>query len=100
MLLHGLSFRNYGEMSTDTSHVKASFAELLADKAGKNKFSGRFNIDALRRYSCPNYPGWTLAVPDQNRADVFLREFAEAEKTGEWPSFIDHIASQRPHLRA
>jgi len=88
VLLHGLSFRNYGEMSTDTSHVKVSFAELLADKAGRNKFSGRFGIEALRRYSCPDYPGWTLAVPDQNRADVFLRELAACEKTGEWPSFV------------
>jgi YVTN family beta-propeller protein len=102
VLLHGLSFRNYGEMSTDTSHVKASFAELLADKSGANKFSGRFGIEALRRYSCANYPGWTLAVPDQNRADVFLREFAECEKTGEWPSFVtillpnDHTAGLNP----
>lgn len=102
VLMHGLSFRNYGEMSTDTSHVKASFAELLADKTGENKFSGRFNIEALRRYSCPNYPGWTLAVPDQNRADVFLRELAEFEKKGEWPNFItillpnDHTSGLNP----
>ena len=104
-LLHGLSFRNYGEMSTDASKIKASFKEIYEDhlaKTGKYRFSGTFNIEALRRYSCPNYPGWTLAVPDQTRADIFLREFAQCEKTGQWPNFItillpnDHTAGLSP----
>lgn len=106
VLLHGLSFRNYGEMSTDSSKTKATFKELLEDrlnKTGRYKFSGTFDIEALRRYSCQDYPGWTLGVPDVCRADVFLREFAESEKTGEWPNFItlllpnDHTAGLSPN---
>jgi YVTN family beta-propeller protein len=105
VLLHGLSFRNYGEMSTDSSKTKATFKELYEDhlnETGKYKFSGTFDIEALRRYSCQGYPGWTLSVPDQCRADVFLREFAQNEKTGEWPNFItillpnDHTAGLTP----
>jgi YVTN family beta-propeller protein len=105
VLLHGLSFRNYGEMSTAAAGPKASFKEILEDsrrKTGKFKFTGSFNIETLRRYSCPDYPGWTLSVPDQVRADVFLKELAEAEKTGEWPDFMtillpnDHTAGTRP----
>lgn len=112
VLLAGLSFRNYGEMSTDASKTKASFKEIYEDhlaKTGKYGFAGRFDIEALRRYSCPTYPGWTLAVPDQTRADIFLSEFAECEKTGEWPNFIiillpnDHtggLVPERPTPRA
>jgi len=116
VLLHGLSFRNYGEMSTDASDAsvtKASFKEIYEDhlsKSGKFKFAGTFDIEALRRYSCQDYPGClTRFVPDQCRADIFLREFAECEKTGEWPNFItimlpnDHtsgLVPERPTPRA
>ncbi len=105
VLLHGLSFRNYGEMGHGVKGVDKSYGEYIkASQAGADPpaFQSTFEIDALRRYSCPAYPGWTLNVPDLVRADIFLKEFAEFERTGRMPAFItmhlpvDHTAGSSP----
>src|SRR5690606_27439176 len=41
----------------------------------------------LTRYSCLDYPGWHMAIPDVLRADVFLKELAGFEKGGGLPNF-------------
>lgn len=89
-LLHGLSFRNYGEMSAQ-GKLPGTIQKIYADykaKTGKLEFDASFSIDTLKRYSCPRYPGFSLGVPDQVRAAIFLEELAEAEKTGRWPELI------------
>jgi YVTN family beta-propeller protein len=106
VLLRGLSFRNYGEMSkTDTIPGNATFKTVYDDfqsKAGKVSFKHDIQIDTLRRYSCPDAPGWNLKIPDAIRADVFLKEFKEFEKTGRWPNLViiflpsDHTSGTRP----
>jgi hypothetical protein len=92
VLLHGLSFRNYGEMArTEMQPRDAKFVDIFEDhnsKAGKISFEHTIQIETLRRYSCPNAPGWNMRIPDAIRADVFLKEFANYEKQGDWPT--DH----------
>lgn len=106
VLLHGLSFRNYGEMSkTEPVPNDARFQTIYEDyvsKGGKVSFQHTISIDTLRRYSCPKSPGWNMRIPDLIRADVFLEEFQEFEKKGEWPNLIiiflpsDHTSGTRP----
>lgn len=105
-LLHGLSFRNYGEMSkTTVLATNATFKAIYDDhaaKSGKFRFRHDIQIEMLRRYSCSNSPGWNLKIPDVIRADVFLNEFAEFEIRGDWPNLViiflpsDHTSGTTP----
>jgi YVTN family beta-propeller protein len=90
VLLHGLSFRNFGEMST-TAVVAPdpSFTTVYRDYLAKTRhiaFKQKMSIDELRRYSNPDSPGWNLAIPDQIRADVFIKELNSDEASGEMPN--------------
>jgi hypothetical protein len=105
-LLQGLSFRNYGEMAKSTPQPRnATFLEILNDyqnQAGRITFEHDIQIETLRRYSCPDSPGWNMRIPDAIRAEVFLKEFAEYEQRGDWPNLIiiylpsDHTSGTRP----
>jgi YVTN family beta-propeller protein len=106
VLLHGLSFRNYGEMAkTDTVPGKATFKAVFDDfqaRAGKISFKHDIQIDTLRRYSCPESPGWNMRIPDLIRTEVFLKEFRECEAKGTFPNLViiflpsDHTSGTRP----
>jgi YVTN family beta-propeller protein len=105
VLLHGLSFRNYGEMNLSaTVPNNATFKAVYDDhrnRGGKVTFKHDIQIEMLRRYSCPESPGWNLRIPDQIRADVFLKEFEQIEKNGIWPNLViiylpsDHTSGTR-----
>jgi YVTN family beta-propeller protein len=92
VLLHGRSFRNYGEMAkTALEPGNAKFADVYGDwKNGtsKVKLKQTIAIESLRRYSCESYPGWNLKVPDAVRINEFMKEFEEAKRKGEWPNFV------------
>jgi YVTN family beta-propeller protein len=106
VLLHGLSFRNYAEMNlTATVPANASWKAIYEDYTNgtnKIKFKHDIQIEMLRRYSCPDSPGWNLRIPDKIRADVFLNEFKTNQATGSWPNFVivylpsDHTSGTRP----
>lgn len=106
VLLHGLSFRNYGEMSkTEPQPRDAKFLDIYEDyknKAGKVSFQHEFWVESLRRYGCPDSPGWQMRIPDALRADVFLKEFEQFEKQGTWHNLViiflpsDHTSGTRP----
>ena len=70
-LLHGLSFRNYGEMSrSEPKPAGGSRTAILRDyldKTGKYTFAHDMPIVPLRRVSCPDSPGWNLRIADQIR---------------------------------
>ena len=105
-LLHGLSFRNYGEMDyAEPIPGSASFRDIYRDfTSGKRaiRFKQLIGIEALRRQSAPGYPGWNLNIPDVLRADVFLKELADFDKRGEWPNLTliylpnDHTSGTGP----
>jgi hypothetical protein len=106
VLLHGLAFRNYGEMNKTTPQPNtARWPEIWEDyraKTGKISFEHDIQIETLRRYSCPDAPGWNMRIPDAIRADVFLKEFAGYEQRGDWPNLIliylpsDHTSGTSP----
>ena len=58
------------------------------EKTGKIKRRQNIGIEKLRRYSCPDYPGWNMEIPDVLRAGVFLKELAEFERGGHFPNFV------------
>jgi YVTN family beta-propeller protein len=106
VLAHGLSFRNYGEMDyAAPMPPSASWSDIYKDylaKTHKITFAQNIGIDRLRRYSCRDYPGWNMGIPDVLKADVFLRELKEYDKKGWWPNFIivylpdDHTSGGAP----
>jgi hypothetical protein len=64
----------------------------------------RSGVPALAKYVDKRYPYPTLAINDQIRAEEFLREFAEFEKSGNLPNLVilslnsDHTSGTRPDV--
>lgn len=91
VLAAGLSFRNYGEFDDTTLSRSATLPEVWHDwQSGNPQITFRHNIgvETMRRYSCPDSPGWNLDIPDQIRADVFLRELEAFERDGTLPNLV------------
>jgi len=91
-ILHGLTFRNYGEMSTSrTGPIKSTYVQVLHDYQSKTH---KITIEqilpnaTLKKYSCPDSPGWNLHIPDVIRADVFLREFEDCRRKNQFPNLV------------
>jgi hypothetical protein len=59
-------------------------------------------VETLRPFSPTAYVGWNMSVPDQFRADFFLRELQECEARGEFPALTliclpnDHTSGTKP----
>lgn len=79
VLAAGLSFRNYGEMDFAEPPDGMKYQEIWnAYRSGKRiDFGQDIGIEKLRRYSCRDYPGWGMMIPDVLRIDRFLEEFDE-----------------------
>jgi YVTN family beta-propeller protein len=62
----------------------------------------RSGVPALQKYINPQFPPSTMNIPDQMRADAWLAELAEREKTGKMPNLLiftmtsDHTMGTRP----
>jgi hypothetical protein len=110
-LKHNVSMRNYGEfMSLGSPNLAwrdpakkhgPSARDCYLDwknKTGAIKFNYWPTLPTLAPFSPADFPGWELKVPDQARADYFLRELREYEQKGEYPAltllclFNDHTA--------
>jgi Phosphoesterase family len=107
VLLHGLSFRNYGEKDFPTTvPPAATFKDIYSDftkGGGKVRIVNKFSLDPLKPYSAPGYAGWNVKIPDVVRADVFLKELAKYDSAGGWPNFVtvylpnDHTSGTSPN---
>ena len=101
ILAAGLSFRNYGEMDYAEPPGKIKYQEIFKKyEAGEAiVFDQKIGIERLRKYSCRDYPGWNMDIPDVLRMDRFLKEFREFEKDGTLPNFCivylpqDHLGA-------
>ena len=70
----GISYRNYGEFVGEDDMGSASSVNGVALK------------QALVGHINPAYSGWNLDIPDQVRADVWLKDFADFVKSGKMPA--------------
>jgi YVTN family beta-propeller protein len=88
----GLSLRVYGEYAEPDPAARRDSGEGRA----------RSLLASLAPYTSPTYPPFDMAIPDQRRADAWLAEFREHERTGRMPALEilhlpgDHTAGVRP----
>ncbi len=98
-LRHGVSFRNYGEFITTTvtwsdtrKKGRPGFRdcyEAWLSKSDAIAFLNEPEIESVRAFSSTNtFIGWALEVPDQVRADFFLKELKEFEARGDFPQLV------------
>ncbi len=108
VLAAGLSFRNYGEMDyAEPIPADATFTDIYQDfvkGTRRIRFTQNIGIENLRRYSCREYPGWNMRIPDLLRAEVFLRELNEFERKDYFPNLViiylpqDHTSGTQPGM--
>jgi len=87
----GLTLRNYGE-----------FAGQLPDndKTAAPRYGSPLPV--LDHNTSPDYPSFDMRIPDQKRADVWLKDFEEFVQKGNLPALEilhlprDHTAGARP----
>src|SRR5262245_10834947 len=102
----GLKVRAYGERGANLiTPANATWTDIYNDwKNGTSNvtISARAIILGLRDVYHPRYPAAESRVPDQYRADIFLKEFAEFEKNGNLPQLVllllydDHTEGTAP----
>lgn len=90
VLAGGLSFRNYGEMDYAEPPKGMTGKQVWEEHvAGKRTvFSQNIGVERLRRYSCRDYPGWNMDIPDQVRIGRFLEEFRKFEQEDALPNLV------------
>jgi DNA-binding beta-propeller fold protein YncE len=77
----GITLRNYGE-----------FGEAIPNKNKEEPVRYRAGKPTLDRYTSREYPAYNLTIPDQLRADVWLKEFQEFVRLGNLPALqIMHL---------
>jgi len=106
ILMAGLSFRNYGEFDyAEPIPSNLSYQAIYDDFVQGEKsirFTQKIGVDRLREYSCREYPGWNMRIPDVLRADVFLKELEQFSESGGFPNFSiiylpqDHTTGTTP----
>lgn len=94
-LAHGKSVRNYGEFAAPAVHWRDPKRKGSPDfRACYRTWKGETNevifastpmVESLKGIQPADYVGWEMSVPDQYRADFFLRELKEFEARGEFP---------------
>ncbi|HEY1309093.1 MAG TPA: bifunctional YncE family protein/alkaline phosphatase family protein [Vicinamibacterales bacterium] len=102
----GLTVRAYGERGANTiTPSNATWTQIYNDwKNGTHNvdIAARAIIVGLRDVYHPRYPAAESRVPDQYRADIFLKEFAEFEKNDNLPAlnllllYDDHTEGTSP----
>lgn len=97
VLAHGKTLRNYGEFAAPAvkwRDGRKGTPDFLAcyrtwkGEADDVVFASYPMIETIRPYQPTNYVGWEMAVPDQYRADVFIRELRDYEARGEFPNLV------------
>ena len=97
-LARGITLRNYGEFCGPKVRWRDAkkrgdpdFLACYRTWQGKSEevvFGCEAMLPQLAPHSPAGYVGWEMSVPDQYRADFFLRELAEFERKGEFPRLV------------
>ncbi len=113
-----LSVRIYGEFGTpavwdaekksvvdineDEERSWSEYYQLYKEGKWETAVGSKTGVPALSRYVDARYPNSTTSIPDQVRADEFLREFHEFEQNGRLPRLTvmtlnnDHTSGTKP----
>lgn len=101
------TFRNYGEFVKVTAPKGATWTDMYNEyKNGSTRIpvEAKVNVESLRPYTHPTYPGFVLSIPDVYRAKLFIKELQEYEQKGTLPNLIylflpcDHTNGTRPNF--
>ncbi|HEX5052563.1 MAG TPA: alkaline phosphatase family protein [Planctomycetota bacterium] len=94
-IARGVTLRNYGEFcgpkvrwSDPKKDGEPGFMACYRawrDQKSDVVFACEAMVPPLEPHTPTGYVGWNMSVPDQYRADFFLRELAEFERKGEFP---------------
>ena len=111
-MAHKKTIRNYGEFMAPAVRWKDPQKKGTPDymacyrqwkgEADNVIFQSDPAIESIRPISPTDYVGWEMSVPDQYRADFFLRELKEFEAKGEFPNLViiclpnDHTSGTKP----
>ncbi len=97
-LARGITLRNYGEFCGPTvrwrdaarigSPTPAACFRTWNGDSDEVVFGCQAMLPPLEPYSPTGTVGWNMAVPDQFRADFFLRELAEFAQQGTFPQLV------------
>ncbi len=77
VLAHHRSFKNYGEFDYATPKPNDGWTAVYKDSltgGTGHQFVQNIGVKSLLPYTRPGYPGWNLDIPDQVRADIFLKD--------------------------
>jgi YVTN family beta-propeller protein len=97
VLAHGKTFRDYGEFTTGINHwadpkrkKKFTFLDSYHDYLGGSNaitYGCEPDVETLRAYYRPDYPSWSLDIPDQVRCEKFLEDLKKFERAEAMPDF-------------
>ncbi len=92
---HKITVRNYGEFMMPVvrwrdPNRKGAVDYMSCYKTWKGIedlviFESTPGIESIRPFSPTGYVGWNMSVPDQVRADYFLKELQEFQENGSYP---------------
>jgi hypothetical protein len=80
----------------------ADYWKLYKERKWQGVVGERSGVPALAKFLSPRYPHNSTSIPDQIRADEYLRELAERQKSGVMPNLSiitldeDHTNGTRP----
>ena len=111
-IAHHKTLRNYGEFMAPEvrwrdpqKNGKPKYLDCYRVWKGESDdviFESSPAIESIRSISPTNAVGWEMAIPDQFRADFFLKELKEFEAKGEFPNLVficlpnDHTSGTSP----
>jgi len=90
------------DMNEGSLLTQAQYMEHYRDGTWPRVVGARSGVPALQPYCSQRYPQNSTGIPDQIRAEEYLRELAEREKSGEMPNLniitltADHTNGTRP----
>lgn len=99
------TFRNFGEYVKPEAPKGSNWTEMYNDYKSatpKYQIDAKVNVEKLRPYTHPAYPGFVLSIPDVYRAKLFIKELHEWEEKGTFPHLTylylpcDHTNGTRP----
>jgi hypothetical protein len=80
----------------------SEYWRLYKEGKWRDAVGQRSGVPALQKYVNPRYPASSMFIPDQIRAEAWLEELAEREKSGDMPELViftmtsDHTMGTRP----